>query len=1138
MTLFVKIINKIKFIRLMIKSAIIINGGTLYALKKISTIIFNQGISGGINNYKMLKNNTGDIIKYDILNKKSNSEKVDFRNERNIELNNNNLFLGSNSILFIGHDANLAGSQVLLLSLIKWFKNNTGIKLKIILLNQGTLYDKYNELAPALIWNIFKNNHPNQEKRNHLLKEFIGKVDLVYGNTVLAPAFYEEIKYLNVPIITHVHELEKSIRLYSKKPIIESMKLLTNYYIACSNAVALNLINNHNIDKNKVRTIHAFIEERKIEFKISKKEFRHQLKLQEDGIIIVGCGTIYWRKGVDIFIETAIFLKQKGLSNFHFYWIGENYWNNDSVSLKLMSWEELQLKITKNDLINNITFLGLKDNVFDYYLAGDIFYLPSREDPFPLVCLEAAQCGLPVICFDNAGGMPDFVEKDAGFVIPFEDSNEAANKILFLYNNPQILKELGNSARNKVLLNHIIDIVAPEIFNLCKKTANFNPTVSIILPNYNCENYLEKRMNSLLNQEFKDFEIIILDDFSNDKSIEIIEKYLSYPNIKLYKNNSNSGSPFKQWYKGFMEAKGEIIWFAEADDYCKPDFLKKLLSCFINKNVALAYCDSYIINEKDDLIGDYSNYYEKLDINHWKNSYQVSSVQEINYGLGVKNTIPNASAVLIRKNCITNEIFEETFRFKFAGDWFFYTQVIKEYSIAFYSEKLNYHRKHEQTVSSKFNTDSFSIQLLLKETELVHKSIIDNYIIFSDFLNKWKYYISEQIHAVYPKASLDEFDGFYSYKLIEDRINSEIFKTKFPKNLVFITTNDGSANGGSEQLWRKTAIECKKRNHNVMIVIKKWEPEPMFIKDFFDNGIQVIFKESNHFNFIKEFIPDLVIISIGDQDEGIDYYENCKINNIPYIIVNQLTKEPEFWQIKNNINELVKNGYLNSKQVFFTGKNNHDVMEKRLSCKIYNWSIFYNPFDVDRNIKIHFPNKDKGLQIAIVANLLRIHKGQHLAIELFSMNKWRDRSIFLNIYGKGEDEEFLRKLIRNLKLKNVTFHGHTNDIKSVWKENHAILLPSFMEGLPLVLVGAMLCGRVPILTDIGAHKEVVDDNISGFIAIKPTVDALDEALERAWKNAENWEEIGKNARQKILSIVPEDPINDFISKITPFIYTK
>ena len=124
-----------------------------------------------------------------------------------------------------------------------------------------------------------------------------------------------------------------------------------------------------------------------------------------------------------------------------------------------------------------------------------------------------------------------------------------------------------------------------------------------------------------------------------------------------------------------------------------------------------------------------------------------------------------------------------------------------------------------------------------------------------------------------------------------------------------------------------------------------------------------------------------------------------------------------------------------------------------------------------------------------------------------------------------------RTMAKDYKLKNVKFNGHINDFRQVWEENHALFLCSYMEGLPLVTVSAMICERLPIVTDVGAHREVIDDNISGFISSKPDVAAIDEALERAWQSRDRWEEIGREARKKILSVLPEDPIDDFIRKI-------
>ena len=87
--------------------------------------------------------------------------------------------------------------------------------------------------------------------------------------------------------------------------------------------------------------------------------------------------------------------------------------------------------------------------------------------------------------------------------------------------------------------------------------------VSIIVPNYNYERYLKERINSILNQTYTDYELILLDDASTDNSAELLAKYKNHPKVShVIINKENSGSPFKQWMKGILLAKGEWIWIA------------------------------------------------------------------------------------------------------------------------------------------------------------------------------------------------------------------------------------------------------------------------------------------------------------------------------------------------------------------------------------------------------------------------------------------------------------------------------------------------------------------------------------------------------------------------------------------------
>ena len=107
--------------------------------------------------------------------------------------------------------------------------------------------------------------------------------------------------------------------------------------------------------------------------------------------------------------------------------------------------------------------------------------------------------------------------------------------------------------------------------------------VSVIIPNYNYEKYIEERIDSILFQTYPIYELIILDDKSTDNSVarieEIIKKHAEI-SIKFVKNEKNSGSVFSQWQKAFTLATGDYVWIAEADDSCNSHFLENIMRSF------------------------------------------------------------------------------------------------------------------------------------------------------------------------------------------------------------------------------------------------------------------------------------------------------------------------------------------------------------------------------------------------------------------------------------------------------------------------------------------------------------------------------------------------------------------------------
>lgn len=126
-----------------------------------------------------------------------------------------------------------------------------------------------------------------------------------------------------------------------------------------------------------------------------------------------------------------------------------------------------------------------------------------------------------------------------------------------------------------------------------------NPAISLVMPVYNVENFLSKALTSVENQTFKDFEMIIVDDGSSDKSYEIAEEFCSKnPNFKLIKQE-NSG-PAAARNTGVMHCKGEYIAFMDSDDYLEKNFLEELYKLAKKTGADITCCNfnMYFPNKK------------------------------------------------------------------------------------------------------------------------------------------------------------------------------------------------------------------------------------------------------------------------------------------------------------------------------------------------------------------------------------------------------------------------------------------------------------------------------------------------------------------------------------------------------------
>ncbi|MEM9413044.1 MAG: glycosyltransferase, partial [Planctomycetota bacterium] len=148
-------------------------------------------------------------------------------------------------------------------------------------------------------------------------------------------------------------------------------------------------------------------------------------------------------------------------------------------------------------------------------------------------------------------------------------------------------------------------------------------------------------------------------------------------------------------------------------------------------------------------------------------------------------------------------------------------------------------------------------------------------------------------------------------------------------------------------------------------------------------------------------------------------------------------------------------------------------------------------------------------------------------------SKWRERELLITFYGHDQGQKKqLEDLIAVHNLQDqLKIGGFVENVTEIWESNHALLLPSRYEGAPLVVIESMLCNRLPIVTDIGRNRELVDDGETGFIADAPVTRLLDDALERAWEAREQWKTMGELAGKRIRERYPTDPINEFAQRI-------
>jgi glycosyltransferase involved in cell wall biosynthesis len=341
------------------------------------------------------------------------------------------------------------------------------IKTDVLMLKQGVIENDFKKINGRLIslepknfftrkingflYRIFKKSIIEWIKM-HLIK--YKKYNIIYANTIVSipKAIELKNKNSNYKVIAHIHELELTIKHFL--PNIDKYIKDIDFYICASRAVQENLIKNWKVDKLRSKVVYEFS-------KIDTFTTDDELPIAKS-FTIGASGYVSWRKGYDIFIQIAYeFQKKYPTIDMVFKWVG-----------KVDNYQRIIIEndLKKMGLSNKVEFLGEPESPSELYSHFDVFLMTSREDPFPLVCIECGMLGKPIICFDSATGTEEIIkENGGGFVVKYLDVEEVIEKLKFYHDFPEKLEEHGNINRN-TFSKFTPEYKCPEIYH---SLANF-----------------------------------------------------------------------------------------------------------------------------------------------------------------------------------------------------------------------------------------------------------------------------------------------------------------------------------------------------------------------------------------------------------------------------------------------------------------------------------------------------------------------------------------------------------------------------------------------------------------------------------------------------------------------------------------
>jgi glycosyltransferase involved in cell wall biosynthesis/SAM-dependent methyltransferase len=589
-------------------------------------------------------------------------------------------------VIVVSHDAYFHGAQVLALNLVKTFKRELGYRAETILCGPGPLRDEFTAEARTHDVDLGDDDAISALARRLYADGF--RVALC--NTAVVGAVAAALKQAGFAVISLIHELPGLIRECRLEPSVSQIAAASDRVVFPARVVHEGFEEFCQLGSGRALVRpqglfapNTFFARREA----ARSAVREALGLSPSTRIVLAVGYADYRKGIDLFAEAGrrVALVEDDVA---FVWVGHQ---------EAAAFATARETLERAGVRDRFHFPGpLRDS--DMYFAGaDVYLLTSREDPFPSVVVQALDGGLPVIGFEGAGGFAELLRRGCGLLVAHGDTAAMAEALLTLLRAPHERERLVRTGRGILAREFSFIDYARSLIELVQPATM---RVSVIVPNYNYAKYLPERLASIVTQTLPPYEILFLDDCSSDASVEIAEAILHDSKLpyRIVVNQTNQGT-YRQWLRGIQETSGDLIWIAEADDHCDRTFIARLVRAFDDPDVVLAYCQSRQIDATGRQIApDYTAYTAEVHPSKWQTSYVRDGRAEIADSLAIKNTIPNVSAVLMRRMDLST-ITSKLLSLKHAGDWLLYVHLLESGKIAFIADALNAHRRHGASVT-------------------------------------------------------------------------------------------------------------------------------------------------------------------------------------------------------------------------------------------------------------------------------------------------------------------------------------------------------------------------------------------------------------------------------------------------------